>query len=53
MALKNSRNKVDYINSHGTSTPVGDTKELEAIAETFKKDILFKNNYIQFCSDWF
>ena len=39
MALKNSRNKVDYINSHGTSTPVGDTKELEAIAETFKKDI--------------
>ena len=39
IALKNSRNKVDYINSHGTSTPIGDTKELEAIAETFKKDI--------------
>ncbi len=27
---------VDYINTHGTSTPIGDTKELEAIQETFK-----------------
>ncbi|MDO4904432.1 MAG: beta-ketoacyl-ACP synthase I [Lautropia sp.] len=27
--------KVDYINAHGTSTPVGDTKELGAIRETF------------------
>lgn len=27
--------KVDYINSHGTSTPVGDTKELEAIRTVF------------------
>ena len=27
---------VDYINSHGTSTPVGDTKELEAIKSVFK-----------------
>jgi len=26
---------VDYINAHGTSTPVGDTKELEAIRDTF------------------
>ncbi|MEZ0231275.1 MAG: beta-ketoacyl-ACP synthase I [Methylophilaceae bacterium] len=26
---------VDYINTHGTSTPVGDTKELEAIREVF------------------
>jgi len=39
MALKTTRNKVDYINSHGTSTPVGDTKELEAIQETFKGNI--------------
>ena len=30
MALKTSKNKVDYINTHGTSTPVGDVKELEA-----------------------
>lgn len=27
--------KVDYINTHGTSTPVGDTKELEAIRQVF------------------
>ena len=40
MALKNSRNKkVDYINSHGTSTPVGDVKELEAIQSVFKDSI--------------
>jgi len=26
---------VDYINTHGTSTPVGDVKELAAIRETF------------------
>lgn len=30
--------KVDYINTHGTSTPVGDTKELEAIREVFGTD---------------
>ncbi|MFA7350189.1 MAG: beta-ketoacyl-ACP synthase I [Methylotenera sp.] len=27
--------RIDYINTHGTSTPVGDTKELEAIREVF------------------
>ncbi len=26
---------VDYINTHGTSTPIGDLRELEAIANTF------------------
>ena len=26
---------VDYINAHGTSTPVGDIRELEAVKETF------------------
>ena len=26
---------VDYINAHGTSTPVGDIKELEAVREVF------------------
>jgi 3-oxoacyl-[acyl-carrier-protein] synthase-1 len=39
MALKNSKNKIDYINSHGTSTPVGDVKELEAIQTVFKDNI--------------
>lgn len=31
--------KVDYINAHGTSTPVGDVKELEAIGTVFGDDI--------------
>jgi 3-oxoacyl-[acyl-carrier-protein] synthase-1 len=26
---------IDYINAHGTSTPVGDTKELEAVSAVF------------------
>ena len=40
MALSTKRsNKVDYINTHGTSTPIGDVKELEAIKETFGQDI--------------
>ena len=28
--------KVDYINAHGTSTPVGDVKELEAVRNVFE-----------------
>jgi len=36
MALSTSKNKIDYINTHGTSTPVGDITELKAIGETFK-----------------
>tara|TARA_B100000029_G_scaffold329907_1_gene322176 strand:- start:29 stop:1240 length:1212 start_codon:yes stop_codon:yes gene_type:complete len=39
LALKTSRNKVDYINAHGTSTPVGDITELKAIQEAFKDKI--------------
>jgi len=30
--------KVDYINSHGTSTPVGDVTEIEAIRRVFGND---------------
>ena len=34
-ALEDFSGDVDYINTHGTSTPVGDVKELEAIKEVF------------------
>ena len=40
-ALSTVNGKIDYINTHGTSTPVGDIKELEAIKEVFKDDIPF------------
>jgi len=35
LALEGVDAKIDYINTHGTSTPVGDVKELEAIREVF------------------
>ena len=35
MAMHGLDTPVDYINTHGTSPPVGDTKELEAIREVF------------------
>jgi len=35
MAATGGNRKVDYVNAHGTSTPVGDLKELEAIKEVF------------------
>jgi 3-oxoacyl-[acyl-carrier-protein] synthase-1 len=34
-ALSTVEGKVDYLNTHGTSTPVGDLKELEAINAVF------------------
>ena len=39
VALKeNNISSVDYINTHGTSTPVGDVKELEAIKAVFENN---------------
>ena len=35
-ALINTNQNVDYINAHGTSTPVGDMQELHAVKEVFK-----------------
>jgi len=39
MALQTLDLPVDYINTHGTSTPAGDIKELEAIREVFKNGV--------------
>ena len=36
-ALANTYQNVDYINAHGTSTPVGDMQELHAVREVFKE----------------
>ena len=39
MAIATSKNKIDYINTHGTSTPVGDITELNAVKDTFGENI--------------
>ena len=39
IATANVNGRIDYINAHGTSTPVGDMKELQAIKEVFKDNI--------------
>jgi 3-oxoacyl-[acyl-carrier-protein] synthase-1 len=38
-ALSGLNSPVGYINTHGTSTPVGDVKELEAIREVFGNSV--------------
>ena len=39
MVTATAKNKIDYINTHGTSTPVGDITELNAVKETFGDNI--------------
>lgn len=36
--------KIDYINAHGTSTPIGDTRELQALKQVFAHEIPLVNS---------
>lgn len=38
-ALETVRRPVDYVNTHGTSTPVGDSKETQALRDVFGKNV--------------
>ncbi len=38
MAMATVNDKIDYINAHGTSTPAGDMRELEAMRNVFNGD---------------
>ena len=39
LARSTVEGSIDYINTHGTSTPVGDAKEVEAMRELFGEDM--------------
>ena len=41
MAMKTTDDKIEYINAHGTSTPVGDTAELSAVKNVFGDSLPF------------
>ena len=39
MAMANLSGPIDYLNTHGTSTPLGDVTELKAVREVFGQDV--------------
>ncbi|MGO9485924.1 MAG: beta-ketoacyl-ACP synthase I [Rhodomicrobium sp.] len=39
LAMQGIDTKIDYINPHATSTPIGDLREIEAIREVFGPDV--------------
>ena len=40
-AMETVEGPIDYVNTHGTSTPVGDVKEIQALKEVFKNKMPF------------
>ncbi len=44
LALETVEGEIDYINTHGTSTPAGDLPELEAIGRVFGEKIPYINS---------
>ena len=49
MALKDAKlnpEQIDYINAHGTSTPVGDTEEAKAVAKVYGHHALDKKLWV-------
>jgi 3-oxoacyl-[acyl-carrier-protein] synthase-1 len=39
LAMQGIDTKIDYVNPHATSTPIGDLREIEALREVFGKDV--------------
>jgi 3-oxoacyl-[acyl-carrier-protein] synthase-1 len=49
MARATTDARIDYINTHGTSTPVGDVKELEGIRAVFGDDLPYFGSSKSMC----
>ncbi len=49
LATSTVEERIDYVNTHGTSTPVGDVKELEALREVFGDDLPYFSSSKSMC----